>query len=88
MRTGSLLSTSASLARPGAMLLAGPVVRSVPGVVRHPGKQRGPTKTLELTRQLLLKCVKIPIYSQNKQQPHLKLGTGHPFPLQLCPRQF
>lgn len=36
-------------------------------MVRHPGKQRGPTKTLELTRQLLLKCVKITIYSQNKQ---------------------
>ena len=88
MLTGSLLYTSASLARPGAMLLARPVVRSMPGVVRHPEKQRGLAKTLELTRQLLLKCVKITIYSQNKQQPHQKLGTGHSFPLQLCPRQF
>lgn len=57
-------------------------------MVRHPGKRWGPTKTLKLTRQLLLKCVKITIYSQNKQQPHLKLGTGHSFPLQLCSRQF
>ena len=69
-------------------LLARPAVRSVPGVVRHPGKRRGPTKTLKLTRQLLLKCVKMTIYSQNKQQPHLKLGTSHSFLLQLCPRQF
>lgn len=69
-------------------MLAQPAARSVPGVVRHPGKWRGPTKTLKLTRQLLLKCVKMTIYSQNKQQPHLKLGTSHSFPLQLCPCQF
>ena len=80
MRTGSLLSTSASLARPGAVLLAGPAVRSVPGVVRHPGKRRGPIKTLELTRQLLLKCVKIPIYRTNNSPTwNLALATLFPF---------
>ena len=69
------------------MLLAQPAVSGAPGVARHLGKRPGPTKTLELTRQLPLKFVKIAIHSQDTQQRHLKLDTVHSFHLQLCPLQ-
>ncbi|XP_036705027.1 LOW QUALITY PROTEIN: protein FAM71B [Balaenoptera musculus] len=49
------------------------------------GRGHKPAKTLELTRLLPLKFVKISIHDREKQHLRLKLATGRTFYLQLCP---
>ncbi|EQB77248.1 hypothetical protein CB1_000265004 [Camelus ferus] len=88
MVTVGIASTSPILPLPDVMLLARPTkvceehIRFV-----RPIKGRGhkPLKTLELTRLLPLKFVKISIHDREKQQLRLKLATGRTFYLQLCP---
>ncbi|XP_004689593.1 PREDICTED: protein FAM71B [Condylura cristata] len=89
MVTVGIASTSPILPLPDVMLLA----RPTKGCEEHHtrlarssrGKGRRFTKTLELTRLLPLKFVKISIHDREKQQLRLKLATGRTFYLQLCP---
>ncbi|XP_002710383.2 Golgi-associated RAB2 interactor protein 3 [Oryctolagus cuniculus] len=88
MVTVCIASTSPILPLPDVMLLARPTK-----VCEEHAKQgrftknkgRKPAKTLELTRLLPLKFVKISIHDHEKQQLRLKLATGRTFYLQLCP---
>ncbi|KAI5939589.1 Protein FAM71B [Manis javanica] len=48
------------------------------------GKEQRDTKTLEVTRLLPLKFVKISIHNREKQQLRVKLATGCSYYLQLC----
>ncbi|XP_007944598.1 protein FAM71B [Orycteropus afer afer] len=88
MVTVGIASTSPILPLPDVMLLARPA-KVCENQVGHsrPTKGRGrkTTKTLELTRLLPLKFVKISIHDHEKQQLRLKLATGRTFYLQLCP---
>ncbi|XP_045041075.2 Golgi-associated RAB2 interactor protein 3 isoform X1 [Desmodus rotundus] len=88
MVTVGIASTSPILPLPDVMLLARPT-KVCDEHARHarPTKRRGrkPAKTLELTRLLPLKFVKISIHNREKQQLRLKLATGRTFYLQLCP---
>ncbi|XP_044097011.1 protein FAM71B [Neovison vison] len=88
MVTVGIASTSPILPLPDVMLLARPT-KICEEHVRHAqttkGRGRKPTKTLELTRLLPLKFVKISIHDREKQQLRLKLATGRTFYLQLCP---
>lgn len=88
MVTVGIASTSPILPLPDVMLLARPT-KVCEEHARHarPTKGRGrkPVKTLELTRLLPLKFVKISIHDHEKQQLRLKLATGRTFYLQLCP---
>ncbi|XP_054423873.1 Golgi-associated RAB2 interactor protein 3 [Pteronotus mesoamericanus] len=88
MVTVGIASTSPILPLPDVMLLARPT-KICDEHAKHarPTKGRGrkPTKTLELTRLLPLKFVKISIHNREKQQLRLKLATGRTFYLQLCP---
>ncbi|XP_020749102.2 Golgi-associated RAB2 interactor protein 3 [Odocoileus virginianus] len=88
MVTVGIASTSPILPLPDVMLLARPT-KVCEEHVRHAratkGRGRKPTKTLELTRLLPLKFVKISIHDREKQQLRLKLATGRTFYLQLCP---
>ncbi|XP_020932358.1 protein FAM71B [Sus scrofa] len=88
MVTVGIASTSPILPLPDVMLLARPT-KVCEEHVRYtrPTKGRGrkPAKTLELTRLLPLKFVKISIHDREKQQLRLKLATGRTFYLQLCP---
>uniref|UniRef100_A0A8C9Q8L7 Family with sequence similarity 71 member C n=1 Tax=Spermophilus dauricus TaxID=99837 RepID=A0A8C9Q8L7_SPEDA len=70
MVTMGVVRTSPCLTLPDVMLLA---------------RAKKPTQTLELTRLLPLKFVKITIHNSHKQQLHLRLATGRAFYLQLCP---
>ncbi|XP_055284692.1 Golgi-associated RAB2 interactor protein 3 [Moschus berezovskii] len=88
MVTVGIASTSPILPLPDVMLLARPT-KVCEEHVRYPrttkGRGRKPMKTLELTRLLPLKFVKISIHDHEKQQLRLKLATGRTFYLQLCP---
>ncbi|XP_064134233.1 Golgi-associated RAB2 interactor protein 3-like [Loxodonta africana] len=88
MVTVGITSTSPILPLPDIMLLARPArVCEEHAGYGQPTKGRGgkATKTLELTRLLPLKFVKISIHDHEKQQLRLKLATGRTFYLQLCP---
>ncbi|XP_046315908.1 Golgi-associated RAB2 interactor protein 3 [Marmota monax] len=88
MVTVGIASTSPILPLPDVMLLARPAKVCEEHARRgRPIKGRGrkSAKTLELTRLLPLKFVKISIYDREKQQLRLKLATGRTFYLQLCP---
>ncbi|XP_006891733.1 PREDICTED: protein FAM71B-like [Elephantulus edwardii] len=88
MVTVSITSTSPVLPLPDVMLLARPVrVCEDHNGYSQPTKRksRKATKTLELTRLLPLKFVKISIHDREKQQLCLKLATGRSFYLQLLP---
>nr|XP_019780466.2 protein FAM71B [Tursiops truncatus] len=88
MVTVGIASTSPLLPLPDVMLLARPT-KACEEHVRYAQitKRRGrePVKTLELTRLLPLKFVKISIHDCEKQRLRLKLATGRTFYLQLCP---
>ncbi|XP_014396392.1 PREDICTED: rab GTPase-activating protein 1-like isoform X4 [Myotis brandtii] len=85
--TVGIAYTSPSLTIPDVMLLARPAV-SCAVYARHDQHTQGrglkSAKTLELTRLLPLKFVKLSVYSHEKKQLHLKLATGRSFYLQLC----
>ncbi|XP_072483353.1 uncharacterized protein [Notamacropus eugenii] len=90
MVTVGIASTSPILPLPNVMLLARPVAHiedqpppkaSSKTKMQHPH----PSKTLELTRLLPLKFVKISLHDRDKQQLRLKLASGRSFYLQLCP---
>ncbi|GAB5583511.1 protein FAM71A [Prionailurus iriomotensis] len=88
MVTVGIASTSPILPLPDVMLLARPAT----GCEEHggrgqatKGKGRKATKTLELTRLLPLKFVRISIHNREKQQLRLKFATGRSCYLQLCP---
>lgn len=88
MVTVCIASTSPVLPLPDVMLLARPAKVCEEHARRARfNKERGrkPPKTLELTRLLPLKFVKISIHDREKQQLRLKLATGRTFYLQLCP---
>ncbi|XP_059773572.1 Golgi-associated RAB2 interactor protein 3 [Balaenoptera ricei] len=88
MVTVGIASTSPLLPLPDVMLLARPT-KFCEEHVRYAritkGRGRKPAKTLELTRLLPLKFVKISIHDREKQHLRLKLATGRTFYLQLCP---
>uniref|UniRef100_A0A8C9JI62 Golgi associated RAB2 interactor protein-like Rab2B-binding domain-containing protein n=1 Tax=Panthera tigris altaica TaxID=74533 RepID=A0A8C9JI62_PANTA len=88
MVTVGIASTSPILPLPDVMLLARPAT----GCEEHggrgqatKGKGRKATKTLELTRLLPLKFLRISIHDREKQQLRLKFATGRSCYLQLCP---
>ncbi|XP_075399290.1 Golgi-associated RAB2 interactor protein 3 [Tenrec ecaudatus] len=88
MVTVGIASTSPILPLPDVMLLARPTKDSEERVgFGRPTNVRGrkTPKSLELTRLLPLKFVKISIHDREKQQLRLKLATGRTFYLQLCP---
>ncbi|XP_004697167.1 protein FAM71B [Echinops telfairi] len=88
MVTVGIASTSPILPLPDVMLLARPTKDSEERVgYGRPTNVRGRKvpKSLELTRLLPLKFVKISIHDREKQQLRLKLATGRTFYLQLCP---
>ncbi|XP_004611593.1 Golgi-associated RAB2 interactor protein 3 [Sorex araneus] len=91
MVTVGIASTSPILPLPDVMLLARPAKTGEDHLPprAHPrpakGKGRKSAKTLELTRLLPLKFVKISVHDRQKQQLRLKLATGRTFYLQLCP---
>ncbi|XP_036107443.1 protein FAM71C-like [Molossus molossus] len=80
--------TSPNLTIPDVLLLARPAL-SCAVCTKHERHTRGTglksAKTLELTRLLPLKFVRLSIYSHEKKQLQLKLASGHSFYLQLCP---
>ncbi|KAM9673348.1 Golgi-associated RAB2 interactor protein 6 [Trichechus inunguis] len=88
MVTVGIVCTSPSLKVPDVMLLARPTASreeyATCGCATQ-GKGHKSTQTLELTRLLPLKFVKISIHNGEKQQLRLKLATGRSFYLQLCP---
>ncbi|EGV96677.1 protein FAM71A [Cricetulus griseus] len=88
MVTVGIACTSPILPLPDVMLLA----RPAPGCEDFPGrsqttkgKSRKAAKTLELTRLLPLKFVRISVHNREKQQLRLKFATGRSCYLQLCP---
>lgn len=88
MVTVGIASTSPILPLPDVMLLARPTKvceEHTKRIRSTKGRGRKPAKTLELTRLLPLKFVKISIHDREKQQLRLKLATGRTFYLQLCP---
>uniref|UniRef100_A0A8C6W6G5 Golgi associated RAB2 interactor 3 n=2 Tax=Nannospalax galili TaxID=1026970 RepID=A0A8C6W6G5_NANGA len=89
MVTVCIASTSPVLPLPDVLLLARPTKIGEDHARRAwLIKGRGllkPSKTLELTRLLPLKFVKISVHDREKQQLRLKLATGRTFYLQLCP---
>ncbi|XP_005376283.1 PREDICTED: protein FAM71B [Chinchilla lanigera] len=88
MVTVCIASTSPVLPLPDVMLLARPAKVCEEHAKRGllPKKRtQMPKRTLELTRLLPLKFVKISIHDREKQQLRLKLATGRTFYLQLCP---
>ncbi|KAK2509462.1 hypothetical protein MC885_011869 [Smutsia gigantea] len=88
MVTVGIVSTSPVLPLPDVMLLARPTKASedcARYTLSIKGRVRKPKKTLELTRLLPLKFVKISTHDREKQQLRLKLATGRSFYLQLCP---
>eukprot|EP00071_Canis_lupus_P049342 XP_022282899.1 protein FAM71A-like [Canis lupus familiaris] len=71
---------------PDVMLLAQPAVSCAANARNSQDtqiKDLKSTKSLELTRLLPLKFVKLSIYNHEKKQFHLKLATGRSFYLQL-----
>ncbi|KAM5201679.1 Golgi-associated RAB2 interactor protein 4 [Hipposideros larvatus] len=86
--TVGIASTSPILPLPDVMLLARPAAggekRAGRGQVAK-RKRRKAAKTLELTRLLPLKFVRISIHDHEKQQLRLRFATGRSCYLQLCP---
>ncbi|KAF6074464.1 family with sequence similarity 71 member A [Phyllostomus discolor] len=85
--TVGITSTSPILPLPDIMLLA----RPAPGSEEHAGRGKGPrgkghkaSKTLELTRLLPLKFVRMSVHDREKKQLRLKFPTGRSCYLQLC----
>ncbi|KFO34198.1 protein FAM71B [Fukomys damarensis] len=88
MVTVCIASTSPILPLPDVMLLARPAKVGEEHTrcsLLTKKRSQKPKKTLELTRLLPLKFVKISIHDHEKQQLRLKLATGRTFYLQLCP---
>nr|XP_002744139.2 Golgi-associated RAB2 interactor protein 3 [Callithrix jacchus] len=88
MVTVGIVCTSPILPLPDVMLLARPAKVYEEHATQDwfaKGRRRRPPKTLELTRLIPLKFVKISIHNHEKQQLRLKLATGRTFYLQLCP---
>ncbi|XP_044538331.1 protein FAM71A-like [Gracilinanus agilis] len=92
MVTVGIVSTSPILPLPNVMLLARPVsyIEDQPTLEGSSYKRKmraapHPSNTLELTRLLPLKFVKISVHDREKQQLRLKLASGRSFYLQLCP---
>ncbi|KAG3291201.1 family with sequence similarity 71 member C [Ictidomys tridecemlineatus] len=88
MVTMGVVRTSPCLTLPDVMLLARPAAICkdyAPCGLATQERAKKPTQTLELTRLLPLKFVKITIHNSHKQQLHLRLATGRAFYLQLCP---
>ncbi|XP_062943743.1 Golgi-associated RAB2 interactor protein 3 [Cynocephalus volans] len=87
MVTVGITSTSPVLPLPDVLLLARPKVCEENGRCGRSAKGGGrrTAKTLELTRLLPLKFVKISIHNHERQQLRLKLATGRSVYLQLCP---
>lgn len=88
MVTVGIACTSPILPLPDVMLLARPApgCEEVPGRCQSTkGKKGKGAKTLELTRLLPLKFVRISVHSREKQQLRLKFATGRSCYLQLCP---
>ncbi|XP_049724180.1 Golgi-associated RAB2 interactor protein 4 [Elephas maximus indicus] len=86
MVTVGVACTSPVLALPDVMLLARPATGCDEDGGQAPrGRGRKATKTLELTRLLPLKFVKISVHDREKQQLRLKFATGRSCYLQLCP---
>ncbi|XP_037020198.2 Golgi-associated RAB2 interactor protein 4 [Artibeus jamaicensis] len=86
--TVGITSTSPILPLPDVMLLA----RQAPGCEEHSGHGKGTrgkghkaSKTLELTRLLPLKFVRMSVHDREKKQLRLKFPTGRSCYLQLCP---
>lgn len=80
--------TSPRLTIPDVMLLARPAVSCAVGAKRDRHTQGWglkSAKSLELTRLLPLKFVKLSIYSDEKKQLHLKFATGCSFYLNHGP---
>ncbi|XP_077713548.1 Golgi-associated RAB2 interactor protein 6-like isoform X3 [Canis aureus] len=87
MVTVGIAYTTPSLTMPDVMLLAQPAVSCAANARNSQDtqiKDLKSTKSLELTRLLPLKFVKLSIYNHEKKQFHLKLATGRSFYLQLC----
>ncbi|XP_062067430.1 Golgi-associated RAB2 interactor protein 4 [Lepus europaeus] len=88
MVTVGIACTSPLLPLPDVMLLARPATgcEEFPGRGQaNKGKNRKGSKTLELTRLLPLKFVRISVHDREKQQLRLKFATGRSCYLQLCP---
>lgn len=85
--TVGIAYTSPDLTIPDVMLLTLPAASGAVSAKQDhtQGRVLKSAKSLQLTRLLPLKCVKLSIYCHEKKQLHLKLATGHPFYLQLCP---
>lgn len=88
MVTVGIASTSPILPLPDVMLLARPAT----GCDEHAGRNqatksrsRKAARTVELTRLLPLKFVRISVHDREKQQLRLKFATGRSCYLQLCP---
>ncbi|KAM5295321.1 Golgi-associated RAB2 interactor protein 4 [Glossophaga mutica] len=86
--TVGITSTSPILPLPDVMLLACPA----PGCEAHAGRGKGTkgksrkaSRTLELTRLLPLKFVRMSVHDREKKQLRLKFPTGRSCYLQLCP---
>ncbi|KAL6064411.1 hypothetical protein STEG23_006845 [Scotinomys teguina] len=87
MVTVGIACTSPVLPLPDVMLLARPAPggEDFPGHGQTKGKKRKAAKTLELTRLLPLKFVRISVHNHEKQQLRLLFATGRSCYLQLCP---
>ncbi|XP_004836551.2 protein FAM71B [Heterocephalus glaber] len=88
MVTVCIMSTSPILLLPDVMLLARPAKvcdEHTRCSLLTKKRSQKPKRTLELTRLLPLKFVKLSIHDREKQQLRLKLATGRTFYLQLCP---
>ncbi|XP_004471060.2 Golgi-associated RAB2 interactor protein 4 [Dasypus novemcinctus] len=88
MVTVGIACTSPLLPLPDVMLLARPAPSCEDQGGRGQatkGRGRKAAKTLELTRLLPLKFVRISVHDREKQQLRLKFATGRSCYLQLCP---
>ncbi|ELV12946.1 Protein FAM71A [Tupaia chinensis] len=87
MVTVGIACTSPILPLPDVMLLARPATGCEDAGRGHTakGKSHKAAKTLELTRLLPLKFVRISVHDREKQQLRLKFATGRSCYLQLCP---
>ncbi|KAF1619588.1 UNVERIFIED_CONTAM: Protein FAM71A, partial [Eudyptes pachyrhynchus] len=90
MVTVGIACTSPILPLPDVMLLARPapfdeLLGHGQSTNSTKGKKRKAGKTLELTRLLPLKFVRISVHRRDEQQLRLKFATGRSCFLQLCP---
>ncbi|XP_076974954.1 Golgi-associated RAB2 interactor protein 4-like [Tamandua tetradactyla] len=80
--TVGIVCTSPLLPIPDVMLLAQPITRR--GQTTQ-GRGRQAEKTMEFTRLLPLKLIRLSVHDREKQQLCLKFATGRSSYLQLCP---